>query len=98
MTSVLLMNAQIRMENVESIYVEVSAEKLSPLGIYYHAGYCCGSQMQQLGRTIDYFPPLIAWIAPPKYYESHSLEWRLSGKIQVDSSEFCVQSVRCLQQ
>jgi hypothetical protein len=36
-----------------------------PLGISWNACHCYGSEVLQLDRTIDYFSPLAACIAPP---------------------------------
>lgn len=34
------------------------------LGMSCHVGHCCGSQTSQLGRAMDWFPPLAAFTIP----------------------------------
>lgn len=66
-------------------YCEEMSAIIGPLELSCPACYCCDSKVSQLSRIIDYFSSLTDCIAP-------------AGKIQLNSSESCTQSVWYLQQ
>lgn len=45
-------------------YHQDESVTIKPLRITCHAGHCCHSEVSQLGRMIDGFPPLGPYVVP----------------------------------